>query len=51
MREGKLKRGETIVPGGLKEAEKALVQLYQGANTGKMLVDLGLKKLEDKSKL
>lgn len=40
VREGKIKRGETIVPGGLREAEKALVSLYEGANTGKMLVEV-----------
>ncbi|KAK5942357.1 hypothetical protein PMZ80_004920 [Knufia obscura] len=49
VKEGKLKRGETVVEGGLKEAEKALVGLYQGANTGKLLVEVA--KLEDKAKL
>lgn len=49
VREGKLKRGETVVEGGLKEAEKALVSLYQGGNTGKMLVEV--KKLDEKAKL
>ena len=49
VREGKLKRGETVVEGGLKEAEKALMGLYQGANTGKLLVEVA--KLEEKAKL
>lgn len=40
VKEGKIKRGETIVEGGLKEAEQALVRLYEGANTGKMLVEV-----------
>jgi NADPH-dependent curcumin reductase CurA len=34
MEEGKLQRKETIVKGGLSQAEKALVDLYQGVNTG-----------------
>lgn len=33
--EGKLKRKETIVKGGLTKAEQALVDLYNGVNTGK----------------
>ena len=48
IKEGKLKRGETVVEGGLKEAEKALVNLYQG-NTGNMLVVVA--KMEDNAKL
>ena len=36
LAEGKLKRKETIVKGGLKQAEKALVDLYSGINTGKL---------------
>jgi len=34
LAEGKIKRKETIVPGGLKVAEKALTDLYKGINTG-----------------
>lgn len=49
VKEGKLKRGETIVEGGLKEADKALVRLYEGANTGKMLVEVA--KWEESAKL
>ena len=33
---GKIKRKETIVKGGLKGAEQALVDLFKGANTGKL---------------
>lgn len=35
LSEGKLKRKETIVKGGLPKAEQALVDLFNGANTGK----------------
>jgi NADPH-dependent curcumin reductase CurA len=34
LAEGKLQRKETIVKGGLKAAEQALVDLYNGINTG-----------------
>ena len=43
--EGKLKRKETIVKGGLSKAQEALVGLYNGMNTGKLLVEVA--KLED----
>jgi NADPH-dependent curcumin reductase CurA len=35
LSEGKLQRKETIVKGGLKAAEQALLDLYKGVNTGK----------------
>jgi NADPH-dependent curcumin reductase CurA len=35
LSEGKLQRKETIIKGGLKAAEKGLLDLYQGINTGK----------------
>jgi len=35
LAEGKLQRKETIIKGGLKAAEKGLLDLYQGINTGK----------------
>jgi NADPH-dependent curcumin reductase CurA len=35
LEDGKIKRKETVVKGGLKEAENALVGLYKGINTGK----------------
>lgn len=35
LAEGKLQRKETIVKGGLKAAEEALLGLFTGANTGK----------------
>ncbi|KAF5023405.1 hypothetical protein F66182_4562 [Fusarium sp. NRRL 66182] len=38
--EGKLKKTETIVQGGLKVAEQALVDLYKGINTGKLIVEI-----------
>lgn len=38
--EGKLQRKETIVRGGLKTAEQALVDLYKGVNTGKLIVEV-----------
>ena len=38
--EGKIKRKETIVKGGLGKAEEALAQLYEGVNMGKLLVEV-----------
>ena len=35
LSEGKIKRKETIIKGGLKAAEQALLDLYNGINTGK----------------
>lgn len=35
LSEGKLKRKETIVKGGILKAEEALVGLFEGRNTGK----------------
>ncbi|KAE8152583.1 hypothetical protein BDV25DRAFT_150884 [Aspergillus avenaceus] len=40
LTEGKLKRKEHIIPGGLEAAPQGLVNLYQGANTGKMMVEV-----------
>jgi NADPH-dependent curcumin reductase CurA len=40
LAEGKIKRKEHIVLGGLEAAPQALVDLYAGANTGKMLVQV-----------
>lgn len=37
LSEGKLKRKETIVPGGISNAEQALVGLFEGKNTGTLL--------------
>lgn len=36
LSEGKIQRKETIVKGGLSKAEKALTELYNGMNTGKL---------------
>jgi NADPH-dependent curcumin reductase CurA len=40
LAEGKLQRKETVVKGGLKAAEEALLQLFEGKNTGKLLVEV-----------
>jgi len=40
LEEGKLQRKETIIKGGLKTAEQALLDLYRGVNTGKLLVEV-----------
>ncbi|KAL4863228.1 hypothetical protein BDV12DRAFT_177797 [Aspergillus spectabilis] len=40
LSQGKLKRKEHIVPGGLEAAPAALVDLYGGVNTGKMMVEV-----------
>lgn len=37
---GSLKKSETIIKGGLKNAEQALVDLFKGINTGKLLVEV-----------
>ncbi|KAJ9145364.1 NADP-dependent leukotriene b4 12-hydroxydehydrogenase [Pleurostoma richardsiae] len=40
LSEGKIKRQETIIKGGLKSAEYALLELFKGANIGKLLVEV-----------
>lgn len=40
LSQGKLKRKDHIVKGGLEGAPQALVDLYAGANTGKMMVEV-----------
>jgi len=40
LSEGKLKRKETIVQGGIGKAEEALVGLFEGRNTGKIMVQV-----------
>lgn len=47
LAEGKMKRQETIVKGGLKVAEQALVDLFKGGNTGKHLPKLTTHALAD----
>lgn len=49
LSQGKLKRKEHIVPGGLEAAPHALVNLYEGANTGKMMVEVA--PVEEKARL
>ncbi|KAF3906209.1 Zeta-crystallin [Dactylellina cionopaga] len=53
LNEGKLKRKEHIVPGGIEKAPEALVDLYAGGNTGKMLVEIApmSEAINDSSKL
>jgi NADPH-dependent curcumin reductase CurA len=50
LSEGKLKRKETVVKGGISNAESALVGLFEGKNTGKTLVEVA-KPEEAKSRL
>ncbi|TAQ91042.1 hypothetical protein B7494_g662 [Chlorociboria aeruginascens] len=40
LSEGKIQRKETIIKGGLQAAELGLRDLFKGANTGKMLVEI-----------
>lgn len=40
MAEGKLKKTETVVKCGLEGADKSLADLFKGANTGKLLVEI-----------
>ncbi len=42
LSEGKIKRKETIVKGGLDQAENALRDLYDGVNTGKSVAIRGV---------
>ncbi|KPI37944.1 NADP-dependent alkenal double bond P2 [Cyphellophora attinorum] len=40
LAEGKIQRRETVIKGGLGKAEQALVDLYRGVNTGKLIVQV-----------
>ncbi|KAI8628131.1 hypothetical protein F5Y19DRAFT_476930 [Xylariaceae sp. FL1651] len=40
LEQGKLKRKETIVKGGLEKADTAIRDLFEGKNTGKLLVEV-----------
>lgn len=53
LAQGKIKRKEFIVPGGLEAAPQGLVDLYHGANIGKMMVEVAplSEALGDKSRL
>lgn len=53
LAQGKLKRKEYVVKGGIEAAPQGLVDLYQGANTGKMMVEVAplAEALGDKSRL
>ncbi|KAJ4547313.1 hypothetical protein HRR78_005413 [Exophiala dermatitidis] len=48
LSEGKIKRKETIVKGGIEKAQYALRDLYKGVNTGKLLVEV--KPVDEKIK-
>lgn len=48
LADGKIQRKETIVKGGLAEAERALLGLYNGTNTGKLLVEVKSEARESK---
>ncbi|KAK3346824.1 hypothetical protein B0T25DRAFT_484934 [Lasiosphaeria hispida] len=49
LAEGKIRRKETIVKGGLKAAEGAMISLFEGHNTGKLMIEV--KNPEGESKL
>lgn len=40
LQEGKIQRRETIIKGGLAAGEQALIGLYKGLNTGKLLLEV-----------
>jgi NADPH-dependent curcumin reductase CurA len=40
LAEGKLKRKETVIKGGLEKADSAIVHLFEGKNTGKLLIEI-----------
>ena len=40
LSQGKLKRKETIVKGGIEALPQGLVDLFAGKNTGKMMVEV-----------
>ncbi|CAG8954994.1 hypothetical protein HYFRA_00008683 [Hymenoscyphus fraxineus] len=40
LEEGKIQRKETVMKGGLAIADRALMDLYNGVNTGKLLVEV-----------
>jgi NADPH-dependent curcumin reductase CurA len=44
LKEGKLKRQEWIVEGGIEKAEEGLQGLFQGKNLGKCLIKVGKEK-------
>lgn len=48
LAQGKIQRKETIVKGGLAVAERALLGLYKGTNTGKLLVEVNSEARESK---
>lgn len=51
MADGKIKRQETILKGGVEKLPEALRALYDGVNTGKLMVEVRAPNGELKSKL
>lgn len=40
MEEGKMKRTETVVKGGIEKAPEVLVDVFKGKNIGKMMLEV-----------
>lgn len=40
LKEGKIKRTETLVKGSIEKAPQALVDVFKGKNTGKMVLEV-----------
>lgn len=51
LAEGKIKRKETVIKGGLQEADKAILKLFDGSNMGKLLVEVKPFEVGGSSKL
>ncbi|KAJ4395711.1 hypothetical protein N0V85_006454 [Neurospora sp. IMI 360204] len=51
LAEGKLKRKETILKGGVRVADEGMVKLYKGGNMGKLLVEVKNPDEERQAKL
>lgn len=51
LAEGKLKRKETILKGGVRVADEGMVQLYKGGNIGKLLIEVKNPDEERQSRL
>lgn len=51
MAEGKIKRQETIIRGGIEKMPEALRALYEGVNTGKLMVEVKVPSEAGRTKL
>lgn len=51
LAEGKIKRQETIIRGGIEKMPEALSALFEGTNTGKLMVEVNAQGNELKSKM